>query len=45
MEREPLTPEAETLWRRLWEIWQENDEGTWSSNPRYSMSWGRRYPS
>jgi hypothetical protein len=26
MEREPLTPEAETLWRRLWEIWQENDE-------------------
>ncbi len=27
MEREPLTPEAETLWRRLWEIWQENDEG------------------
>ena len=26
MEREPLTPESETLWRRLWEIWQENDE-------------------
>jgi len=26
MEREPLTPEAEALWRRLWEIWQENDE-------------------
>ncbi|HLL98717.1 MAG TPA: hypothetical protein VK276_06530 [Rubrobacteraceae bacterium] len=26
MEREPLTPETETLWRRLWEIWQENDE-------------------
>jgi hypothetical protein len=26
MDREPLTPEAETLWRRLWEIWQENDE-------------------
>jgi hypothetical protein len=26
MEREPLSPEAEVLWRRLWEIWQENDE-------------------
>jgi hypothetical protein len=26
MEREPLTPETEALWRRLWEIWQENDE-------------------
>jgi hypothetical protein len=26
MEREPLTPETETLWRRLWEIWQDNDE-------------------
>jgi hypothetical protein len=26
MEREPLTPETETLWRRLWEIWQENEE-------------------
>jgi hypothetical protein len=26
MEREPLTPETETLWRRLWDIWQENDE-------------------
>jgi hypothetical protein len=26
MEREPLTPEAEALWRRLWEIWQLNDE-------------------
>jgi hypothetical protein len=26
MEREPLSPETETLWRRLWEIWQENDE-------------------
>jgi hypothetical protein len=26
MEREPLTPETETLWRRLWEIWQENGE-------------------
>ena len=26
MEREPLSPEAEALWRKLWEIWQENDE-------------------
>ena len=26
MEREPLSPEAEALWHRLWEIWQENDE-------------------
>jgi hypothetical protein len=26
MEREPLTSETETLWRRLWEIWQENNE-------------------
>jgi hypothetical protein len=26
MEREPLSPETETLWRRLWEIWQDNDE-------------------
>ena len=26
MEREPLSPEADALWRRLWEIWQENDE-------------------
>jgi hypothetical protein len=26
MEREPLSPEAETLWRSLWELWQENDE-------------------
>ena len=26
MEREPLSPEAEDLWHRLWEIWQENDE-------------------
>ncbi|MBX6763733.1 MAG: hypothetical protein K6T51_13970 [Rubrobacteraceae bacterium] len=25
-EREPLTPETEALWRRLWEMWQENDE-------------------
>jgi hypothetical protein len=26
MEREPLSPEAEALWRALWEIWQENGE-------------------
>lgn len=26
MEREPLSPEANALWRRLWETWQENDE-------------------
>jgi hypothetical protein len=26
MDREPLSPEAEALWRRLWEIWQANDE-------------------
>jgi hypothetical protein len=26
MEREPLSPETEDLWRRLWEIWQDNDE-------------------
>ncbi len=26
MQREPLSPETDALWRRLWEIWQENDE-------------------
>ncbi len=26
MEREPLSPETEDLWRRLWKIWQDNDE-------------------
>ena len=26
MEREPLSPEAEALWLRLWELWQENAE-------------------
>jgi hypothetical protein len=26
VEREPLSPENETLWRSLWAIWQENDE-------------------
>ncbi|HLL56428.1 MAG TPA: hypothetical protein VK359_00740 [Rubrobacteraceae bacterium] len=26
MQREPLSPELDTLWRRLWEEWQDNDE-------------------
>ena len=26
MQREPLSPELDTLWRRLWEEWQANDE-------------------
>ena len=26
MEREPLSPEAAVLWRRLWKLWQDNDE-------------------
>ena len=26
MEREPLSPETESLWLRLWEIWQDDDE-------------------
>jgi hypothetical protein len=26
VEREPLSPETEVLWHRLWEIWQDNDE-------------------
>jgi hypothetical protein len=26
MEREPLSPEMDALWRRLWELWQDNDE-------------------
>ncbi len=26
MEREPLSPETKSLWLRLWEIWQDNDE-------------------
>ena len=26
MEREPLSPENEALWVRLWDLWQENDE-------------------
>lgn len=26
MEREPLSPELDALWRRLWLVWQNNDE-------------------
>jgi len=26
VEREPLSPETESLWRSLWEVWQDNDE-------------------
>ncbi len=26
MQREPLSPELDALWRRLWEEWQNNDE-------------------
>ena len=26
MQREPLSPELEALWRRLWEEWQSNGE-------------------
>ncbi len=26
MDRDPLSPETEALWRRLWELWQDNDE-------------------
>lgn len=26
MEREPLSPETDALWRNLWELWQQNDE-------------------
>ena len=26
MEREPLSPETQALWHRLWEIWQDNNE-------------------
>ena len=26
MEREVLPPENEALWRKLWELWQDNDE-------------------
>ncbi len=26
MQRDPLSPELDTLWRILWEEWQDNDE-------------------
>lgn len=26
MEREPLSPEMDALWRALWDEWQANDE-------------------
>lgn len=26
MQRDPLSPELDTLWRRLWEEWQDNNE-------------------
>jgi hypothetical protein len=26
MEREPLSPDLDALWRRLWLMWQNNDE-------------------
>jgi hypothetical protein len=26
MDRETLSTEADALWRKLWEIWQDNDE-------------------
>ncbi len=26
MQREPLSPELDALWRMLWEEWQDNDE-------------------
>ncbi len=26
MQREPLEPKLDALWRRLWEEWQSNDE-------------------
>ncbi|MGF1471516.1 MAG: hypothetical protein ACFB50_07230 [Rubrobacteraceae bacterium] len=26
MEREPLSPENEALWLKLWDLWQENEE-------------------
>lgn len=26
MQREPLSPELDALWRKLWEEWQGNDE-------------------
>ena len=26
MQRDPLSPELDTLWRKLWLLWQDNDE-------------------
>jgi hypothetical protein len=26
MQREPLSPELDSLWRLLWQEWQDNDE-------------------
>jgi hypothetical protein len=26
MQRDPLSPELDALWRRLWEEWQDNNE-------------------
>jgi hypothetical protein len=26
MQRDPLSPELDALWRRLWLLWQDNDE-------------------
>jgi hypothetical protein len=26
MQREPLSPELDALWRKLWEEWQNNEE-------------------
>ncbi|MDP8939480.1 MAG: hypothetical protein M3N10_04155 [Actinomycetota bacterium] len=26
MEREPLSPENEALWLKLWDLWQQNEE-------------------
>ena len=26
MQREPLSPELDALWRRLWQEWQDNEE-------------------
>jgi len=26
VEREPLSPETEALWRNLWDLWQDNRE-------------------
>ena len=33
MQREPLSPELDALWRRLWFLWQKNDEEDVVLNP------------